>query len=97
MGADESTADGPTTIRPGRNFEREYRLTASDAGEFLIELGEQLRDEDTVTLVGDEWELPFDFGEPIELEIEFDGVEDPELEIEMELPGGSDDEPPDVA
>jgi amphi-Trp domain-containing protein len=85
-----------TTIRAGREFEREYRLDASEAGSFLIELGEQLRDGDELTVVGDGWELPFAFGEPVELEIDFEGVGDPELEIEVELPGRTDEEAPDV-
>ncbi|MFC4439137.1 MULTISPECIES: amphi-Trp domain-containing protein [Natrialbaceae] len=97
MEDEESNTDDLTTIRTGRNFEQEYRLDASDAGEFLIELGEQLRDDDELTLVGDEWELPFSFGEPIGLEIDFDGIGEPELEIEIELPGRTDDEAPDIA
>jgi amphi-Trp domain-containing protein len=92
----ESDTEGRTTIRTGREFEQEYRLDASEAGEFLIRLGEQLRDEDELTIVGDEWELPFAFGEPVELEIDFDGVGDPELEIELELPGRTDERAPDI-
>lgn len=84
------------TIRAGRDFEQQYRLDASEAGEFLIELGEQLRDGDELTIVGDEWELPFTFGEPVELEIDFDGVGEPELEIELELPGRTDEKAPSV-
>jgi len=86
-----------TTIRTGRDFEQEYRLDASEAGEFLIALGEQLRDSDELTITGDEWELPFAFGEPVELEVEFEGVGEPELEIEVEIPGRTDEEAPDVA
>lgn len=85
-----------TTIRSGRNFEEEYRLDASEAGEFLVKLGEQIRDGDDLTLVTDEWELPFAFGEPVTLEIDFDGVGDPELEIELELPGRTDEKAPDI-
>ncbi|MDR9429693.1 MAG: amphi-Trp domain-containing protein [Natronomonas sp.] len=85
-----------TVIREGRNFETEYRLDAREAGEFLIRLGEQLRDGDELRLVTDEWELPFAFGEPIELEIDFEGVDEPELEIELELPGRTDETAPDV-
>ena len=95
----ESTADPEeerTTIRAGREFEREYRLDASEAGAFLIELGEQLRDGDELMLVEDEWELPFAFGEPVELEVDFDGVGEPELEIELELPGRTDENAPQV-
>jgi len=85
-----------TVIRTGRDFEQEYRLDASEAGEFLIELGEQLRDGDELTIATDEWELPFAFGEPVELEIDFEGVGEPELEIELALPGRTDEEAPNV-
>jgi amphi-Trp domain-containing protein len=85
-----------TLIRAGREFEQEYRLDASEAGEFLISVGEQLRDGDELTILTDEWELPFAFGEPVELEIDFDGVGEPELEIELELPGRTDEDAPEV-
>jgi amphi-Trp domain-containing protein len=99
MSEPEATAEpdeGRTTIRAGREFEREYRLDASEAGEFLIDLGEQLRDDEELTVVDDEWELPFAFGEPVELEIDFEGVGEPELEIELELPGRTDEKAPEV-
>ena len=96
MMSDDDTADDRTLVRPGREFEREYRLDASEAGAFLIDLGEQLRDGDELTLVGDEWELPFAFGEPVELEVDYDGVGEPELEIEIELPGRTDERAPAV-
>lgn len=94
----DSTGDSDkTTIRTGRNFEEEYRLSTTEAGEFLVELGEQLRDDDELTVEGDEWELPFAFGERATLEIDFEGVDDPELEVELELPGRSDRRTPDVS
>jgi len=92
---DESEAER-TTIRAGRDFEQEFRLDAAEAGEFLIALGEQLRDDDELTIATEEWELPFAFGEPVELEIDFEGVGEPELEIELELPGRTDESAPDV-
>jgi amphi-Trp domain-containing protein len=85
-----------TLIRSGRDYEETFRLDASEAGEFLIALGEQLRDGDELTIETDEWELPFAFGEPVELEIDYEGVGDPELEIELELPGRTDESAPDV-
>ncbi|MFW5964910.1 MAG: amphi-Trp domain-containing protein [Natronomonas sp.] len=94
--SDSPTEGERTTIRSGREFEQEYRLSAEEAGEFLIELGRQLRDDDELTIVDEEWELPFAFGEPVELEIDFDGVGEQELEIELELPGRSDESAPDV-
>lgn len=92
----EPERDERTTIRSGRKFDQKYRLDASEAGAFLIELGEQLRDDDELTIVTDEWELPFAFGTPVELDIDFDGVGEPELEIELELPGRTDETAPDV-
>jgi amphi-Trp domain-containing protein len=92
----ESEESERTLIRTGRDFEREYRLDASEAGEFLIRLGEQLRDGDELTIVADDWELPFAFGEPVELEIDFEGTGEPELEIEVELPGRTDEKAPNV-
>ena len=88
--------DERTVIRAGRDFEQTYRLDADEAGKFLIELGEQLRDRDELSIVADEWELPFAFGEPVELEIDVEGVDEPELEIELELPGRTDERAPDV-
>jgi amphi-Trp domain-containing protein len=85
-----------TTIRAGRDYEETFRLDASEAGAFLIALGEQLRDGDELTIETGEWELPFAFGEPIELEIDYEGVGERELEIELELPGRTDESAPDV-
>lgn len=77
-------------------FEEEYYLDAEDAGEFLGDLAEQLRSDDEISVSGDDWELPFRFGEPVSLEIEFEGSTEPELEIEVELAGRTDDEPPEL-
>ncbi|GAA0231791.1 amphi-Trp domain-containing protein [Haladaptatus pallidirubidus] len=96
MSNDSETGYDRTTIRTGRDFEQEYRLSASEVGEFLVQLGEQLRDNDELTVLTDEWELPFAFGDPIELEIDFSGVGEPKLEIEVEIPGRPGDEAPDV-
>ena len=85
-----------SVIRAGRDFEQEYRLDASEAGEFLIAIGEQLRDGDELTIADDEWELPFAFGEPVELELDFEGMGEPSLEIEVELPGRTDEQAPTV-
>ena len=88
--------DERSTIQSGRNFEETFRLGANEAGEFLIALGEQLRDDDELTIVGDDWELPFAFGEPVELEVEYEGVDEPELEVELELPGRTDESGPEI-
>jgi len=94
--AESEPEDEHTTIRTGREFEQEYRLDASEAGAFLVALGEQLQEGDELTIATDEWELPFAFGEPVQLELDFDGVGDPELEIELELPGRTDEQAPSV-
>lgn len=96
MGDDEATADEKTVISTGRNFEQAYRLDASEAGAFLVDLGEQLQNGDELTISDEEWELPFAFGEPVQLELDFDGMGEPELEIELELPGRTDEQAPEV-
>ncbi|ESS05539.1 MAG: hypothetical protein A07HB70_02015 [uncultured archaeon A07HB70] len=95
---DGATAE-PTTIRPGREFEREYRLDAAAAGAFLVAVGERLRDGDSLTIEDPdgEWTLPFDFGEPVELELDYEGAGEPELELEVELPGRTGERAPDVS
>lgn len=85
-----------TTIRTGRDFDREFRLSTADAGQMLIDLGEQLRDSDELTIEDEEWVLPFAFGEPATVEIDFEGVGEPELEIEVELVGRADDDAPEI-
>jgi amphi-Trp domain-containing protein len=92
----ETEDEERTVIREGREFEQEYRLSAAEAGEFLVGIGEQLQEGDELTIETEEWELPFSFGEPVELEIDFEGVGDPELEIEVELPGKTDEDAPGV-
>lgn len=93
----ESGDEQPTTITEGY-FEEEYYVDAETAGDFLVELGEQLRDGDEITLQGDDWELPFAFGEPVNLDVEFEGDDEPELEIEVELEGRTaDDDAPSLA
>jgi amphi-Trp domain-containing protein len=93
---DESEESKRTTLRQGREYEETFRLDAAEAGKFLVDVGEQLQETDELTLTTDEWELPFAFGEPVELEVEFEGVDDPELEIELELPGRTDERAPSV-
>jgi len=96
MSDTDAADDDRTVIRQGRNFEQEYRLDAAEVGDFLVSLGEQLRDGEELTIVDDEWKLPFAFGEPIELEVEYEGMDEPELEIEIEIPGRTDATAPHV-
>jgi amphi-Trp domain-containing protein len=97
--ADTGTSNEETErklIRSGRDFEQEYRVSAAEAGEFLVKLGEQLQSGGELTLQTDEWELPFAFGGPVELEVEYEGIGEPELEIEVEIPGQTDENAPDI-
>ena len=87
---------GIETVTDGY-FEEEYYIGAEDAGEFLIELGEQFTDDGEITITGEGWELPFAFGEPVKLDIEFEGDGEPELEIEVELAGRVEDNTPEIA
>ena len=93
---EDETNNDLTLIREGRDFEQEYRLSAAEAGQFLIEIGEKLQQGDELIITGDEWKLPFSFGEPVELEVEFEGYDEQELEIEIEIPGTTDETAPSV-
>lgn len=93
---DDDQKSERTTIRRGRDYEETFRLDADEAGTFLVEVGEQLQESNELTLRTEEWELPFAFGEPVCLEVDFDGVDDPELELEVELPGRTDERAPSV-
>ena len=98
--------DIPENDRPESNksnvitegvFEQEFYVSKDQAGDFLIELGEQLKEGNEITLSSEDWELPFVFDEPVELEIEFLGYGDHELEIELELRGARDEPAPHVS
>ena len=93
---EDETENDLTIIREGRDFEQDYRLSAAEAGRFLVEIGEKLQQRDELTITGDEWKLPFTFGEPVELEVEFEGYDEQELEIEIEIPGTTDETAPSV-
>jgi amphi-Trp domain-containing protein len=87
--------DDDSTTHTSDYFQQEYHVSAAEAGEFLVAIGECLQAGDDVTLSGDDWDLEFPYREPVELEVEHVGGDDPELEIEIELSGadGSDSPP----
>jgi amphi-Trp domain-containing protein len=66
-------------------FEREVRLSAADTATLLRDLADQIEDGTELTVSSDEWEIPFSFGEPIEVEVEFIGDGRRELELELEF------------
>lgn len=92
----EDDADAEPTVVTSGYFEEEFHVDATSAGEFLVELGEQLQHEPEVTVSGDGWEIPFPFREAVEIEVEYEGESDPELEFEVELAGRSTDDAPDI-
>lgn len=69
------------------DIEWEVHLNKEQVADFLISLGEQLKKGDKLTVKTQDWEIPFEFREPIEVEIEFEGHGDKELEIEIEFKG----------
>ena len=93
---DRIDSEDPPVITEGV-FEQEFYLDKEQAGAFLMDLGEQLQQDADLTLTTDDWKLPFEFREPVELEIEFTGYGDRELEIELELNGSRSDSSIDVS
>lgn len=80
---DDREADR-TTITDGF-FEREVRLSRAETAAFLHDLADQIGAESRLTISTDEWEIPFDYREPIEVEVEFTSGNEKELEIEVEF------------
>lgn len=74
-------------------FEREVYLSRAETADFLRNLADQLESETSFTISAAEWEIPFEYREPIEVEIEFSKQREGELEIELEFnePRGSSD------
>jgi amphi-Trp domain-containing protein len=74
-------------------FEQEIYLSRTETASFLREIADALENDASLTISGSSWEIPFEYREPIEVEIEFSGQRTPELEIELEFEqarGGSD-------
>lgn len=92
----ESKSEEKRVINSG-DMEHEVYLNKDQIAEFLISLGEQMKKGDEVTVGTDEWEIPFKFREPIELEIEYEGYGEKELEIELEFKGKREDKAPSIS
>ena len=73
-----------TTITDGF-FEREVQLSRADTAAFLRDLADQVERDSRLTVTTADWEIPFAFAEPIEVEVEFTGGRQDELEIELEF------------
>lgn len=80
---------GPRTVTDGF-FEREVYLSRDDLATFLRDLAAQVESETTVTIATDEWEIPFEYEGPVEVEVEFSSQRFKELEIELEFTEPSD-------
>lgn len=72
-------------------FEREVLLSTEQTATLLRELADQMEAGNELTISSDEWEIPFRFGDPIEVEVEFIGDGKRELEIELEFEWDEDD------
>lgn len=81
-----------TTVTDGF-FEREIHLSREATAAFLRELADQIETDTSLTLSSQEWEIPFEYREPIEVEVEFAGGREAELEVEVEFtePRGRDE------
>ncbi|MGQ3413465.1 amphi-Trp domain-containing protein [Natrinema versiforme] len=88
---DERTSDR-RTITSGF-FEQEVYLSREETAAFLHDLADQLEAGTSFTISASEWEIPFDYSDPVEVEIEFAEQRERELEIELEFtePSGGDD------
>ena len=73
-----------TTVTDGF-FERELHLSREATASFLRELADQIEDDTSLTLSSKEWEIPFEYREPVEVEVEFEGGREAELEVEFEF------------
>ncbi len=79
------------------DMEHEVYLEGEDIADFLIKLGEQMKEKDEVTIETDKWKIPFKFRSPVKLEIDFEGYGDRELEIEVEMKGKKEEKAPSVS
>lgn len=71
-------------------FEHEVYLSRAETAAFLHDLAEQIEDDAAFTITASEWEIPFEFREPVEVEVEFTHQRERELEIELEFTEPSD-------
>ncbi len=74
----------PSTVTDGF-FEREVQLSRDQTATFLRELADQIETGTNLTVSTSDWEIPFTYDEPIEVEVEFTGGRESELEIELEF------------
>jgi amphi-Trp domain-containing protein len=66
-------------------FGREVYLGRAETATFLRELADQIEAGTDLTVSSDDWEIPFSYREPIEVEVEYTSHHGKELEIELEF------------
>ncbi|MFP3872475.1 MAG: amphi-Trp domain-containing protein [Candidatus Natronoplasma sp.] len=89
--------EGKKRVITEGDMEHEVYLDREQIADFLEGLAKQLREGDKVTIKTEEWELPFTFRDPIELEIDYEGYGEKELEIEIEMKEKKEEEAPTVS
>lgn len=73
-------------------FEREIHLSGDETAAFLRNLADAIESDNQLTVSGNDWEIPFAYREPIEVEVEFSKQREGELEIEVEFSEARGDE-----
>jgi amphi-Trp domain-containing protein len=66
-------------------FEREVYLSSRETAAFLRDVADAVETDDELRVSGDDWEIPFQYRDPIEVEVEFTSRNERELEIELEF------------
>jgi amphi-Trp domain-containing protein len=66
-------------------FEREVHLSRELTARFLRELADQIDNGTELTVSGDDWKIPFEYREPIEIEVELTSHHGREFEIEFKF------------
>lgn len=66
-------------------FEREVYLSGSQTATILRTIADALDQGNELLISGDNWEIPFEYDEPVEVEIEFSSHSGRELELELEF------------
>ncbi len=66
-------------------YEKEFYLSKKELADFLRGIADQLEKGEKITISTNEWEIPFEYREPIEVEIEYESEEGEENELEIEI------------
>lgn len=64
-------------------FEQDVRLSRELTVRFLREIANQIEDGTELTVTGDDWKIPFEYREPIEIEVELTSQHGRELDLKF--------------